>query len=128
GYRVDLNKNSSTLTVVDNEPTVTVGAVQNMKEGSNTGEFIGYVDINLDKVVTKQPGLSVYYNITGGTATQFTDYLNTQGRLTSGSNAQNMVFIPKGAISARLYLTALPDAIAENDETITISLIADQNP
>ncbi|MFM7192655.1 MAG: sodium:calcium exchanger, partial [Microcystaceae cyanobacterium] len=128
GYRVDLNKNSSTLTVVDNEPTVTVGAVQNMKEGSNTGEFIGYVDINLDKVVTKQPGLSVYYNITGGTATQFTDYLNTQGRLTSGSNAQNMVFISKGASSARLYLTALPDAIAESNETITLGLIADQSP
>ncbi|MFM7578712.1 MAG: Calx-beta domain-containing protein, partial [Microcystaceae cyanobacterium] len=39
-----------------------------------------------------------------------------------------MVFISKGASSARLYLTALPDAIAESNETITLGLIADQSP
>ncbi|RMD68242.1 MAG: sodium:calcium exchanger, partial [Cyanobacteria bacterium J149] len=128
GYRVDLSKNSRTLNIIDNEPIVTVSGVKNLQEGSENGEFIGYVDIILDGIVTKQPGLSVYYNITGGTATQFTDYFNSQGRLTSGSNAQNVVFIPNGADSARLYLTALPDAIAENTETITISLINDQNP
>ncbi|WP_330204338.1 FG-GAP-like repeat-containing protein [Cyanobacterium sp. DS4] len=128
GYRVDLSKNSRTLNIIDDEPTVTVSGIKNLQEGSENGEFIGYVDIILDRVVTKQPGLSVYYNITGGTATQFTDYFNSQGRLTSGSNAQNVVFIPNGADSARLYLTALPDAIAEATETITISLINDQNP
>ncbi|WPF87095.1 FG-GAP-like repeat-containing protein [Cyanobacterium aponinum AL20118] len=128
GYRVDLSKNSRTLNIIENEPIVTVGGVKNLQEGSNNGDFIGYVDIVLDQVVTKQPGLSVYYNITGGSATQFTDYFNSQGRLTSGSNAQNVVFIPNGADSARLYLSALPDAIAENTETITISLINDQNP
>ncbi len=128
GYRIDLSKNSRTLNIIDNEPIVTVSGVKNLQEGSDTGDFIGYVDIVLSQVVTKQPGLSVYYNITGGTATQFTDYFNSQGRLTSGSNAQNVVFIPNGADSARLYLSALPDAIAEATETITISLIADQNP
>ncbi|BAQ65142.1 FG-GAP-like repeat-containing protein [Geminocystis sp. NIES-3709] len=128
GYRVDLSKNSRTLNIIDDEPIVTVTGVKNLQEGSDTGEFIGYVDIILDRAVTKQPGLSVYYNITGGSATQFTDYFNSQGRLTSGSNAQNVVFIPNGADSARLYLSALPDAIAEATETITISLINDQNP
>ncbi|AFZ52752.1 FG-GAP-like repeat-containing protein [Cyanobacterium aponinum] len=128
GYRVDLSKNSRTLNIIDNEPIVTVSGVKNLQEGSDNGEFIGYVDIILDQIVTKQPGLSVYYNITGGSATQFTDYFNSQGRLTSGSNAQNVVFIPNGADSARLYLSALPDAIAEATETITISLINDQNP
>ncbi|WP_017294520.1 FG-GAP-like repeat-containing protein [Geminocystis herdmanii] len=128
GYRIDLSKNAVTLNIIDNEPIVTVSGVKNMQEGSDTGDFIGYVDIILSEVVTKQPGLSVYYNITGGSATQFTDYFNSQGRLTSGSNAQNVVFIPNGATSARLYLSALPDAIAEATETITISLINDRNP
>jgi hypothetical protein len=128
GYRLDKNKNKAVIIIGDNEPIVTLGAVKNSQEGSATGEFIGYVDVELDRVVTKQPGLSVFYSITGGTATQFTDYLNTQGRITTSSEAANIVFIPKGARSARLYLSALPDAIAENTEAITISLVEDQNP
>jgi len=127
GYRLDLDKNKAPILIGDNEPTVTLGAVKDLKEGSATGDFISYVDVELDQDVTKGPGLFVFYSITGGTATQF-DYLNTQGRITTSSNADDVVFIPKGARSARLYLSALPDAIAEENETIMISLLDDQNP
>lgn len=68
-YRVDLSKNSTTLTVTDNEPVVSVSTVQNLMEGSTTGGFIGYVDLSLSADVTNSSGLRVYYQITGGTAT-----------------------------------------------------------
>ena len=54
-----------------------------------------------------------------------TDYLNAQGRLNSSGSAENVVYIPQGANSARLYLSALPDAIAESTETISITLLTD---
>lgn len=126
-YRVDLSKNSTTLTVLDNEPVVSVSSVESLTEGSSTGEFIGYVDLSLSADVTNSSGLRVYYEVTGGTATQFTDYLNSQGRLNSSSSAENVVYVPPGANSARLYLSALPDAIAESTETVTITLLTDSS-
>lgn len=127
GYRLDKGRNTAVISIGDNEPTVTLGDIKNPQEDSTTGDFIGYIDVELDRVVTKQPGLSIFYAITGGAATQFTDYLNSQGRITTSSEAANIIFIPKGARSARLYLSALPDAILEQTEAITISLVEDQN-
>lgn len=127
-YRVDKAKNSAKLIIEDNEPTVNFGAIKDIQEGDPFGEFIGYVDLELDYEASIASGLRVYYSISGGTATQFTDYFNSQGRLSAESTTEDVVFIPYGAKSARLYLSALPDAIAEEQETITISISKDKNP
>ncbi|BAQ64272.1 LamG-like jellyroll fold domain-containing protein [Geminocystis sp. NIES-3709] len=86
--------------------------------------FIGYVEVKLSQSVTDLPGLLINYAVTG-TATLGEDFYISQTNLSTTDNnpPTNSLFIPQGADSGKIYISALPDAIAENTETITVSLL-----
>ena len=85
---------------------------------------IGYVDVILDRSVDNPAGLWVTYNITGGTAIPGTDFVSSSFRKVSdvpGSEKYGII-IPDKESSGRIYFYAKPDAIAEPNETVNISL------
>jgi Ca2+-binding RTX toxin-like protein len=86
---------------------------------------IGYIEVNLDKPFQGPQGLWVKYDITSGTATQNSDYFNSRYRKvsTDASSERNGIIIPQGETSAKIYFSALNDAVVEGDETINIKLI-----
>lgn len=85
-------------------PTVTVGTVS----ASSLLENGGVVTI---PVTVRNAGesLSVVANISGGTATNNTDYTITSSLTFNANGTQNFV------------ITGLPDALIEGDETLTVS-------
>ena len=89
----------------------------------NPATQIGYVDVTLNKEVTAPQGLWIQYNL-GGTATKGQDYWGSEIRKvsTNPSTQFNGIFIPKGESSGRIYLAALPDGVAEDNETIQVTL------
>lgn len=82
---------------------------------------IGYVEVNLDKEVNNPIGLWVRYNLSGS-ATR-TDYFNSQVRRSTGERPLDAIIIPNKEQAGRIYFTARPDAIKEEDEQIQINLI-----
>ncbi len=86
---------------------------------------IGYVEVTLDKPFQGDQGLWVKYDITGGTATQNSDYFNSRYRKvsTDANSERNGIIIPKGETTGRIYFSALNDAVVEGDETVNIKLI-----
>ncbi|MEL7353866.1 MAG: LamG domain-containing protein, partial [Cyanobacteria bacterium J06560_5] len=92
---------------------------------TTTPDFVGYVDITIDRPAPK-PGLIIGYQLEG-TATEGIDFYSAQLDIstTDGAPPTNSIFIPQGEDSARLYFTALPDAVVEGDETIQITLLPD---
>ncbi|MFL0770928.1 MAG: hypothetical protein AB8B36_13830, partial [Prochlorococcus sp.] len=54
------------------------------------------------------------------------DYLAPQAALSTTSfKPDNYIFLPPNATEGRIYISALADAIRENDESVTIKLQAD---
>ncbi|MEM1391712.1 MAG: LamG-like jellyroll fold domain-containing protein [Cyanobacteria bacterium P01_H01_bin.150] len=112
-----------------NDGTLTNGDGNNFVD-SEIPTFVGHVDLTLDSEVTNPPGIIVNYQIdSGSTATQDVDFYNSQTDVnTTDSEIQtDSIFIPEGEDSARIYLTALPDAVVEGDETINLTLLPDFN-
>jgi Bacterial Ig-like domain/PA14 domain/FG-GAP-like repeat len=132
GYGVA--SDTMTTTIVDQPLTLSIEGVQNATEGAPnpndvSDPHLGWVTITSRKngVLVPNPiqaGLSVNYTITGGTATRGTDYFSPQGTLSTGAafNAEDIFFFPYGATEAKLYISALADAIREGNETITLQL------
>ena len=91
---------------------------------SNVSNFIGYIDITLDAAVTSELGMIIQYEL-DTTETQGIDIYNSQIDISTTDDSEPFdgVFIPQGEDSARIYLTALPDAIIEDDATITLNLL-----
>lgn len=117
------NNNTQDKTANQNNGTAN-GTVNYIK---NPATQIGYVDVTLDKDVTTPQGLWIQYTL-GGTATQFTqaqDYWSSQIRkVSTNPNSQfNGIVIPQGERTGRIYFTAIPDGIAESNETIQVNLI-----
>ena len=132
GYGVA--SNTMTATIFDQPLTLSIEGVQNATEGAPnpndvSDPHLGWVTITSRRngVLVPNPtqgGLRVNYTITGGTATRGSDYYSPQGTLTTGANysAQNVVYLPYQASEAKLYISALADAIREGNETITLQL------
>ncbi|MTJ47294.1 LamG-like jellyroll fold domain-containing protein [Dolichospermum sp. UHCC 0259] len=92
---------------------------------NNPAPQIGYVEVNLDKPFEGPQGLWVEYDITSDSdVEQNTDYFTSRTRRVSTdiNTERNGIIIPKGETSARIYVSALNDAIVEGDENITITL------
>ncbi|MGK7903556.1 MAG: LamG-like jellyroll fold domain-containing protein [Hormoscilla sp.] len=89
--------------------------------------FIGYVDLELSSEVFSEPGIIVNYTIESDTASEGDDFYQSQLDIstTDGVDPTNSIFIPQGEDTGRIYLTALPDAIAEDDEELTLRLVSD---
>lgn len=83
---------------------------------------IGYIEIKLDRVVDNPLGLWLRYNISGK-GIQTVDYYNSLLRRTTNETPFNGILIPQGQNTGRIYFSALPDAIKEEDEQITVTLI-----
>ncbi|MGB6298881.1 MAG: LamG-like jellyroll fold domain-containing protein, partial [Rivularia sp. (in: cyanobacteria)] len=115
--------------IADNDGTLTNGDETNFVD-SEIPTFKGYVDIELGDEVTNQPGVILNYQIeSDSTATQDEDFYNSQTDVsTTDSEPQtDSIFIAEGEDSARIYLTALPDAVVEGDENIKLTLLPDFN-
>lgn len=89
----------------------------------NAAPQIGYVDVTLSSKVTSPIGLFVTYALSG-TAKFDDDFVGSRFRKVSGdaNSETNGIIIPFGESTGRIYFTARPDAIAESNETINVSL------
>ncbi|MEO0687193.1 MAG: LamG domain-containing protein, partial [Cyanobacteria bacterium J06649_11] len=117
------------LTSNSNNGTLNNGDDTNFVD-SEIPTFKGYVDIELNNKVTNQPGIILNYQIeSDSTATQDEDFYNSQTDVstTDGEPQTDSIFIAEGEDSARIYLTALPDAVVEGDENIKLTLLPDFN-
>jgi ABC-type amino acid transport substrate-binding protein len=126
GNDITVDRNNGKIYVVNTEyDQVTILSSQNVPYIDNPAPQIGYVEVNLDKPFQGEQGLWVKYEITGGNATQNTDYFNSRYRKVSSQvdSERNGIIIPQGETSARIYFSAISDQIVETDETINIKLI-----
>ncbi|MBV6627277.1 MAG: DUF4114 domain-containing protein [Rivularia sp. (in: Bacteria)] len=115
--------------IADIEGTLNNGDETNFID-SEIPTFKGHIDIELDQKVTNQPGIIVNYEIeSDSTATQDEDFYNSQTDVSTTDNEPqtDSIFIAEGEDSARIYLTALPDAVVEGDENIKLTLLPDFN-
>ena len=112
---------SSSLTnkIIDQPMLLSFGAVQNPQEGSQ-----GWVEISTNGTqVTNPGGLRVKYTVTGGSAARGNDFLAPKATLsTTTYSATDYVYLPMNSTGAKLYITALEDAIREGNETVTLEL------
>ena len=122
------------LTSGGSDGVLTNGAslVDNTDEGTNfetVGGIIGFVDIELSEAVTDQPGIILNYSLSGS-ATEGTDYYASQLDIstTAPPGPTNSIFIAEGETSGRIAIAALPDAVDEGTETVTVTLTADTDP
>ncbi|MBE9174178.1 hypothetical protein IQ225_00395, partial [Synechocystis salina LEGE 06155] len=109
-YIIDSTKSEATVTIVDNEPLVSVTAGTNPTEVGTVGQFI----INLTEPAPTS--LSVYYGV-AGSALSNSDYNALTGE----------VFISQGQTQATIDVTSKDDSIYDPDEIITITLISQEN-
>lgn len=122
GYEV--SNNSQTITIADNPFVLTVEAGQNPTEAGGNETDLGWFTIKSNKNAPNG-GLRVRYQITGGSATRNVDYYAPQATLsTVNFLAEDLVVLPTGSKEARVYISAIADAIREGNETITLKLIA----
>ncbi|MBA4450920.1 hypothetical protein FHK94_16210, partial [Cylindrospermopsis raciborskii CS-506_D] len=141
-YYVNPNQKSATVTITDNEPTLELVRVRNAKEygeifGDQDSYSIGYIELKADKPITNALGIWVKYTINlDKNVVQWVDYLNSQYRKVSFQNdtQKNGIIIPRieelnttdnqvvDASNIRIYFVALPDAIKENTENITVNI------
>ncbi|MBU6345371.1 MAG: transporter substrate-binding domain-containing protein [Cyanobacteria bacterium REEB494] len=141
-YYVDPKRKSATATIADNEPTLELVTVRNAKEygeifGDQDSYSIGYIELKADKPITNALGIWVKYTITvDNNVVPAVDYLNSQYRKVSleKDTQQNGIIIPRieelnttgnqvvDASKIRIYFVALPDAIKENTENITVNI------
>ena len=108
-YRVDANNKAATVTLADNEPTVSIATTGHI--GSENGNTPGEVTITR----------------TGGTDTALTVFLSILGTAVNGVDYNALltaVTIPAGQSSLVLPITPKTDALNENDETVIVRLRA----
>ncbi|MGQ0626783.1 MAG: beta strand repeat-containing protein, partial [Phycisphaerales bacterium] len=107
GYAEGAPAASATVMIIDNEPTVTVQALDSSasEQGPNGGSFI------VTRSGPNTNGLTVTYTV-GGTATAGADYAALSGTVT----------IPAGASSAVITLVPIDDGLGEAPETVTLTL------
>ena len=118
------SKTSQTITVADNPFVLTVEAGPNPIEAGANETDLGWFTIKSNKNAPNG-GLRVRYQITGGSATRNVDYYAPQATLsTANFLAEDLVVLPTGAKEARVYISAIADAIREGNETVSLKLIA----
>jgi hypothetical protein len=71
-------------------------------------------------------GLKLYFKISGGTATLDTDY-TIAGEKVANTSDTFVVTVPEGLTTYNLPITAIDDLVAENRETIEVTLLAQDN-
>ena len=104
-------RNSATVTIHDNEPTVTITATDNSASEPSTDKGV----YTFTRSVTGA-ALVVNYAMTG-TATNGTDYTNLNGTVT----------IPSGSSTVTLTLSPIDDTLAEGDETAILTISTNAN-
>jgi hypothetical protein len=121
GYGV--SNSSQTITIADNPFVLSLRAGQNPTEAGANETDLGWFTINANRPAPNG-GLRVRYQIIGGSATRDVDYYAPKTTLsTVDFNPEDLVVLPTGAREARIYISAIADAIREGDETITLKLI-----
>ena len=107
GYDWDHERQYLTLTIVDNEPTMSFAeGSQTAFEGSGTHD----VEVRLKPVPTSD--ITLAYTV-GGTATPGSDFtIANSGTLS----------VPKGAATATIPVTIIDDSAQEGDETVVLTL------
>ena len=122
GYGV--SNNSQTITIADNPFVLSLKAGQNPTEASANETDLGWFAITANKPAP-DGGLRVRYSITGGSAKRDVDYYAPKSTLVTGDGfkPEDLVVLPKGATEARIYISAIADAIREGNETVTLKLI-----
>ena len=124
GTGYGISNNSQTITIADNPFVLTVEAGQNPTEAGANDTDLGWFTIKSNKAAPNG-GLRVRYQITGGSATRNVDYYAPQATLsTANFLAEDLVILPTGAKEARVYISAIADAIREGNETVSLKLIA----
>ena len=101
---------SATLTIISDDetlPTVTVTATDNTatEAGPTTGTF------TVSRTGSTSGALTVYYAVSG-TATSGSDY----------NSISSSVTIAAGSTTANITVTPINDTVAENDETVIVTL------
>ncbi len=105
-YAVDPAKSAATITIIDNEPVVSVTATDAAaSENNNPGAF------TFTRTGSTEPDLVVNYTV-GGTATMIDDYAALSGSVT----------IAAGAATAVLSVAPVYDLLTESTETIILTL------
>ncbi|MCC7146921.1 MAG: hypothetical protein IT443_10795 [Phycisphaeraceae bacterium] len=113
-YRVNQDKRTATVTIADNEPTVTVTANRpSASETDPTGKGMGQFTITRAGGST-EGGIRVYYSVYG-TAEMGADY----------QAIGKWVEIAAGKTSVTVDVRPIDDAIAEEGETVVLSLHED---
>jgi V8-like Glu-specific endopeptidase len=106
---------SATVTITDNDqvtlPTVTITANDSTatEAGPTTGQF------TITRTGATASALTAYFSV-GGTATPGSDY----------SSIGTSVTIPAGSVSNTLTVTPINDTVAEGDETVMVTLSANE--
>jgi hypothetical protein len=102
---------TATVTIQDDEPTVTIAATDNTatENPSTTGVF------TVTRTGSTSAALTVFYTLNGSTATADSDYTALSGAVT----------IPASSATATITVTPLDDELAEGNETVVVTLTAD---
>jgi carbon monoxide dehydrogenase subunit G len=108
-YTLSATQNSATVTIADNEPRVSITAVDAAAGESsgtaNPGQF------RVTRTGSTAGALVVTYTVTG-TATADDDYTALTGTVT----------IPAGSLTATFNVNVLQDAVSEPSETVIVTL------
>lgn len=121
GYGV--SNNSQAITIADNPFVLSLKAGQNPTEAGANETDLGWFTITANKPAP-EGGLRVRYSITGGSAKRDIDFYAPKATLsTTNFQEEDLVVLPTGATEARIYISAIADAIREGNETITLKLI-----
>ncbi|MEM1292317.1 MAG: DUF4347 domain-containing protein [Cyanobacteria bacterium P01_H01_bin.162] len=109
-YVINSSQDDVTFTIVDNDviPTATLQAVRNPNEA---GEQAGQFRVQL-ATPALEGGVTVEYEVVGGTATAGSDYTAPKGS----------VFIAAGQTEGIVTIAPMDDRLYEPDETITLRL------
>lgn len=106
-YKPDANKNGGTVTIIDNDPVVTIATADaNASESGDSGLF------TVTRTADVGFPLTIRYTISG-TADNGVDY----------AYLSNTVVIPAGDVFANVTVAPLYDLLLEGNETVTITLV-----
>ena len=106
-YLIDPARKSATVSITDNEPTVSILATapEAAEEGPENGEFTVLRAGRLDQAIT------VFYSVSGQ-ARKGGDYERLPG----------FVELPAGVAAVAIPVVPIDDAVVEMDETVVVSL------
>ena len=111
-YTVNAAQKTATITIADNEPTVSIVANDNYSEEA----FLDDGQYTVTRSVASASSLTVNYTVTG-TASNGVDYTYLLGSVT----------IPANQTTAVINLVPKDDALGEGTETVTLTLKADSH-